>query len=849
MKSFLNKNKSADSVAEDQVAESTTSSGGIGLGFMVAALGILVGAICAAGIIYFQVVEGAQQAQQRIVAESYAGRYSSLLNQSIEKINVLKKRLASDPDIRVAVIQKNMDEQRLLVNSIQEKLPHLVRLELYSAGMAKMDGEPVAPVGHAALQMIVWGEQNKKVEAEIHKNVNRQLIYSVEPVLDKNQKPAGVLLMVFDLLALQQPLAILDGSMGKAQLIQEFPGLVAKPVFTVGSGQLASGVSEVNAQLNNSRWKLKFSPSEALFQNQGFSVFYLLMAGAVWVLTALAFLYASYSLLSKKLDANVQELFRFMDNTVKNVNNERYKFSLNMFESLSQGFTHLMTEYAKKQPSETKRSAATQTIAKKIEEAGRRDNQPPVQAYSGIEENYAEEINIPLEIFRAYDIRGVFEQSLTIEITEMIGKAIGSEVIDQGEQQVVVAADGRLSSPALKEALINGLTSTGCNVIDIGVTPTPVLYFALHHLGHRSGVMITGSHNPVEYNGLKIVIDGITIAEDRIQALYHRVLQDDHVTGNGRHESILVNDHYMDRVCNDVALIADPLKLVVDCGNGVAGSVAPGMLRALGCEVTELYCEVDGNFPNHAPDPSKSENLQDLISSVTSMNADLGLAFDGDGDRLIAVSGSGKIIQPDRLMMLFARDIVSRNPGADVVFDVKSSKHLAEVISEAGGRPVMWKSGHSLMKAKSDELGALLAGEFSGHLFFRERWYGFDDGIYTAARLLEVLSTEGLTLDELMSEFPWSPNTPELDIDIPDDKKFVFVERFREAANFEGGSQTDLDGVRVDFPDGWGLVRASNTMPKLTARFEADDEAALERIQDLFRQQLQAIDAEITIPF
>ncbi|MBV1959923.1 MAG: phosphomannomutase/phosphoglucomutase [Pseudomonadales bacterium] len=508
-----------------------------------------------------------------------------------------------------------------------------------------------------------------------------------------------------------------------------------------------------------------------------------------------------------------------------------------------------MTEYAKKQPSETKRSAATQTIAKKIEEAGRRDNQPPVQAYSGIEENYAEEINIPLEIFRAYDIRGVFEQSLTIEITEMIGKAIGSEVIDQGEQQVVVAADGRLSSPALKEALINGLTSTGCNVIDIGVTPTPVLYFALHHLGHRSGVMITGSHNPVEYNGLKIVIDGITIAEDRIQALYHRVLQDDHVTGNGRHESILVNDHYMDRVCNDVALIADPLKLVVDCGNGVAGSVAPGMLRALGCEVTELYCEVDGNFPNHAPDPSKSENLQDLISSVTSMNADLGLAFDGDGDRLIAVSGSGKIIQPDRLMMLFARDIVSRNPGADVVFDVKSSKHLAEVISEAGGRPVMWKSGHSLMKAKSDELGALLAGEFSGHLFFRERWYGFDDGIYTAARLLEVLSTEGLTLDELMSEFPWSPNTPELDIDIPDDKKFVFVERFREAANFEGGSQTDLDGVRVDFPDGWGLVRASNTMPKLTARFEADDEAALERIQDLFRQQLQAIDAEITIPF
>ncbi|MBL4584478.1 MAG: phosphomannomutase/phosphoglucomutase [Pseudomonadales bacterium] len=476
-------------------------------------------------------------------------------------------------------------------------------------------------------------------------------------------------------------------------------------------------------------------------------------------------------------------------------------------------------------------------------------DKPPARVYSSLEAAEVDELEISAEIFRAYDIRGVFEKTLTIETVELIGQAIGSEVIDQGEQVVVVAADGRLSSPALTQALISGLTSTGCKVIDIGITATPVLYFGLHHLGHQSGVMITGSHNPVDYNGLKIVIDGVTLSEQRIQDLYTRVISGDMVTGTGQVESTQINNKYVDRICNDVALLADSLKLVVDCGNGIAGNIAPFLLKALGCEVIELYCDVDGSFPNHPPDPSKSENLQDLIACVSAEGADLGLAFDGDGDRLVVVSGSGKIIQPDRLMMLFVQDILARNPAADVVFDVKSSNHLAAVISDAGGRPVMWKSGHSLIKAKSDEIGALLAGEFSGHLFFRDRWYGFDDGMYSAARLLEVLSTEGASLDDLMSEFPWSPSTPELEIEMPDSQKFAFVSDFLEQAQFEGGSRTVLDGVRIDFPYGWGLVRASNTMPKLTLRFEADNEECLSRIQDMFKQQLLAVDNTLSIPF
>ena len=791
---------------------------------------------------------GAESKQQSTLTENYAAQYSSLLNQATSQLGEQQQQLAANLEIRAAVVGVDLEAQRALSNVLNGKIPHLVRIEFYSKGAAQFDEHPDAPVGHAALQMIKWAEENKKVAAEIHNKGGRQLIYSVESVLNGEGKPGGVLLLVSDLALLKQPLSGLDGRLGRATLQQKFPGIAEKTVFTVGAKAGSNEALKVKVALANGSWMLVFAPTQALFKGFGYPAETLLLAGGLWLLIALLASIAGYIVLSKKLNQNAQELYRFMGNTMHGKASVRHQFSLAMFESLSQGFAHLMRDYVANPNGDGNRTEASVSIAKNIDAAAPTEERP-ARTFSEIDEGYAEEFSVPDEIFRAYDIRGVYEKTLTIETTTLIGKAIGSEVIDQGERQVLVAADGRLSSPALRDALVEGLTAAGCDVIDLGTTVTPVLYFGLHHMDVKSAVMITGSHNPAEYNGLKIVIDGVTLAEDKIQELYHRIVKTEFQSGQGAVETVNINSKYMDRICNDVALISEPLKVVVDCGNGVAGAVAPLVLRALGCDVIELYCDIDGNFPNHEPDPSKAENLKDLVSRVTSEGADLGLAFDGDGDRLVVVAGSGKIIQPDRLMMLFVQDIVARNLGADVVFDVKCSKHLAEVISEAGGRPVMWKSGHSLMKAKSDELGAVLAGEFSGHLFFRERWYGFDDGIYSAARLLEVLSTEGLTLDEMMSELPWSPSTPELEIEISDDKKFAFVEQFRLNATFDGGTLTDLDGIRIDFSDGWGLVRASNTMPKLTLRFEADDELSLARIQDAFKQQLLANNSALEIPF
>ncbi|UZD67735.1 phosphomannomutase/phosphoglucomutase [Marinobacter sp. AN1] len=451
-------------------------------------------------------------------------------------------------------------------------------------------------------------------------------------------------------------------------------------------------------------------------------------------------------------------------------------------------------------------------------------------------------------IFRAYDIRGIVGETLTPEIVRLIGQSIGSEALDRSQDTLCIGYDGRHSSPELADALARGVMEAGCNVIRIGAVPTPVLYFATHHLGTGSGVMVTGSHNPSNYNGLKIMLGGETLAEEGIQKLLQRVQMGDLHRGQGGASDQDVRRDYLDRITGDIA-VAAPLRVVVDAGNGIAGELGPLLLEELGCEVIPLYCEVDGSFPNHHPDPGKPENLQDLIERVQQEGADLGIAFDGDGDRLGVVTNEGKIIWPDRLMMLFARDVVSRNPGADVLFDVKCSRRLSGVISSSGGRPVMWKTGHSLMKAKMKETGALLAGEMSGHIFFGERWYGFDDGLYSAARLLEILGIEDRQASEVFAEFPEDISTPELNLEVTDEGKFRIIERLKDLADFSEANITTIDGVRVDYPDGWGLCRASNTTPVLVLRFEAENEAALERIKQIFRGQLKALAPDVHITF
>ncbi len=450
------------------------------------------------------------------------------------------------------------------------------------------------------------------------------------------------------------------------------------------------------------------------------------------------------------------------------------------------------------------------------------------------------------DIFRAYDIRGIVDQSLTDACVYHIGRAFAAEAASQQIHEVVVGADGRLSGPRFKEILIRGLTDSGCQVLDVGYVPTPTLYFAAHQRADQTGIMITGSHNPSDYNGFKMMLGGETLSGDQVQALADRIEATDYIDGAGSTRPLAVEQAYLQRILGDIQLKRS-MKVVVDCGNGIPGKLAPTLLEQLGCEVIPLYCDVDGTFPNHHPDPGKLANMQDAIAAVTAHQADLGLAFDGDGDRVGVITPTGQVIYPDRVMMLFAEDVLSRNPEAEILFDVKCSRRLPQVIEQAGGKASMWKTGHSLMKRQMKASGALLAGEMSGHIFFRERWYGFDDGLYSAARLLEILSSRAEDTDVIFAAYPEDISTPEINIEVREDNKFALVEALQQT-EFPGGQVSHIDGVRVDYADGWGLMRASNTTPVLVLRFEAENSAALNRIKTEFQARLSAIDRTLLIP-
>ena len=450
------------------------------------------------------------------------------------------------------------------------------------------------------------------------------------------------------------------------------------------------------------------------------------------------------------------------------------------------------------------------------------------------------------EIFRAYDIRGIVDEQLSDAMLYHIGLAVGTQVKRNGEDRIAVGADGRLSSPRLSQALMAGLADTGCRVLNLGAVPTPVLYFGVKTLGTASGIMLTGSHNPSNYNGCKIVIGGHTLANDSITALHDLIKLQDYELGIGAIEEHIIDQVYQDRIGSDVKL-ARPLKVVLDAGNGIAGDIAPKLFKQLGCDVIPLFCEVDGNFPNHHPDPGKPANLVDLQAAVAKHKADIGLAFDGDGDRVGVITETGQMIYPDKLLMLFAEDVISRNPQAEIIYDVKCTRLLEPFIQSKGGVPTMWKTGHSLIKSKMIETGALLAGEMSGHIFFKERWYGFDDGIYSAVRLCEILASTSESASAMFRRFPEDVSTPEINIQVTEDEKFDLVTQL-QSAHFLTGNVSTIDGIRVDYADGWGLVRASNTTPVLVLRFEGQNQAVLQRIKEEFQHHLYAVDTKLTVP-
>ncbi len=461
-------------------------------------------------------------------------------------------------------------------------------------------------------------------------------------------------------------------------------------------------------------------------------------------------------------------------------------------------------------------------------------------------------IRVSPSIFKAYDIRGVVDDTLTTEAVHAIGVALGTRAREAGARETVIGRDGRLSGPTLATALSNGFRDAGLSVVDIGIVPTPLVYYATFELGTGTGVAVTGSHNPPDYNGLKMVIAGDAIYGDAIQALRDtiesRSLQAVPFAQRGDYRQEDLVERYVERIVGDVKL-ARPMKIAIDFGNGVAGAVAPHLFRALGFDVIDLFCEVDGTFPNHHPDPAHPENLQDLIRCLRETDAEIGLAFDGDGDRLGVVTKEGGIVYPDRQLMLFAKDVLSRNPGAEIIYDVKCSRNVASFVRQHGGRPTMWRTGHSLIKAKLKESGAPLAGEMSGHVFFKERWYGFDDGLYTGARLLEILSRSS-DPSAVLDALPDSPATPELHLKTAEGENFALVERLQREARFEGATDViTIDGVRVEYPDGFGLARPSNTTPVVVIRFEADSPEALERIQADFRGAIRRVAPEAVLPF
>jgi phosphomannomutase/phosphoglucomutase len=786
-------------------------------------------------------------------------------------------RLATAPSTAAAL--ESFDKQRIKAHGerLTREMADAERIELVPLGEAKVDLTGDTPISFAALDVIRRAETAPYVGPEAFLLDQRSVLYVARPVMGE-RGVIGVLFAAISMNYFYLPLAAFDASLGTVSIEQRFEG--TEPRIVLSYGETSPSTKDIRLNINTPRWSLIFLPNPSVASplvgpTDLAAPFGLLVA------MLLAAIYLTNMRLSRALTADASTLLDYMTRLVRGRDGKIDSYRLDLFRRIAteaKKYAKQSSDRAAEEPrvarpapkSKAKARAKAAAAAKAAEAdpdgTGTEDavadeqeefldvsNRPTDDDNFGIEvSEEASPSDLGLEIdpnvFRAYDIRGVVGTSLTEDLVYWIGRAFGAEAREENQSKVAIAGDGRISTEALKSSLARGLTESGVDVIDVGMVPTPLLYFANFALNTGTGIMVTGSHNPAEYNGLKMVLAGETLAEDRIQRLRERIENNEFSTGEGVIDEADIINSYLDRVIDDVA-VAQPLKVVVDCGNGVAGVVAPRLITKLGCEVVPLYCDVDGTFPNHHPDPADPANLEDLITVVKDEEADLGLAFDGDGDRIGVVTASGEIIWPDKLLMLFARDIVGRNPGADIIFDVKCSRHLNSVISEYGGRPIMWKTGHSHIKAKLKETGALLGGEFSGHICFGERWYGFDDALYSAARLLEIIGGEAQTAEELFAEFPITFATPEIKIESTDDAKFGIVEQFGAVTQFGDGTVTHIDGVRVDFADGWGLLRASNTSPMLTLRFEADGQEALQRIQEQFKKGLQAINGDLEVPF
>lgn len=812
----------------------------------IATGGAIIALLMAAMVTQFLLVDPVKETFVTMQANAQTDQLAAYFNQKQRQVQIQLKSIAMDPDL-IQILQQateivQMEEQRLT-----RLIPNAIKTRLIPLGKASIEGNAELPFLYAAVDMVNRAEQGMQVYAEAVQVDNRWILTMVQPV-NSDKIIVGTLFVYLDLTAIVGDLQLHEGS-GQITLKQQFGK--NEPTILFQGGAPGLNRTAIARNLNSPVWAVEYVPSDQLAN------FGLIQPMTFWlpliVFLPLSLLGAlgSLWLMNSRIKVESLTLIDQIRDAFKGRHSVSDQLGLGGFADIDQMLAKLQPEFATADA-----DGGNDQFLKSMDAAVGQEDRVDIEMLDDIEDPESIEFTGELEIdeqqldaiFRAYDIRGIVNETLTPESIYRIGQAIASAVISQGERSVIVGADGRISSPAVSESLIRGLLDSGLNVTDLGMVPTPALYFATQSLNITSAVMVTGSHNPPEYNGFKIIIAGQTLSAEGIQEIYQHYIEGDFAAGDGQLSETNVLDDYVESICDDI-VIAQPLSLVIDCGNGVVGSIAPDLFANLGCDVTPVYCEVDGNFPNHDPDPTDPSNLEDLMLAVVSSNADLGIAFDGDGDRLVVITNAGNIIWPDRLLMLFAKDILSRNPGSDVVYDIKCSRNLNTVVSSFGGRPIICRSGHSYLKAKMAETGALLGGELSGHICFKERWNGFDDGLYAAARLLEIVGAQTRNLEELFDTFPKCESTAEIKIPIPEQDKFIFMDKLSQHAEFGDGHINDLDGLRVDYADGWGLVRASNTTPCLTLRFEADDHIGLKRIKNIFREQMRSIDDRLEIEF
>ena len=804
------------------------------------------------------VVAGVNNKHQQSILSVYTQQIKSSFDLTVEQKREQVLALA-EFDLTVdAMLMPNAIDRNRAGNALMSRVVDAVSVQLIPVGKGQINSESVPPVNFATLDIINRTEQGEVVPMEVLFSTDTKYLQIARPVF-KGESLVGTLIVFLDPDFLSKALTRLDVKGSNITLTQQHKSDASKTVFTLGA---KNSNEPIGLKTVNTLWTLGFQPSEQISGATVFAAGDILPPLVIALIVALSAFLLTSLLLQKTITKDAGDFTRYTAKLLMGQAGELPDFKLSLFLSMAKHLARVKIKAKASTGPEVARPFNEPVDYNDVESVSQVQSTPKddfididmvgrdadILGISGGGDQVESVSAVNESIFRAVDIQGMIGKTLDPSVAKQIGKALGSEAYDRGDQTLLVARDGRVSSADLTTALIEGLIETGRDVIDLGAIPVPVLYFAMQELGVSSGVMVSASHMPANVNGFRIILGGRELPAKQIKGLYHRINNENFLSGKGQYQKQDVRGKYIESLCNAIT-VPRKFKVAVDGGHGVAGGLAVEILTTLGCEIEAIHCNVDGRFPAHLPDPSKPENLQDLVAAVAASKADLGIAFDGDGDRVGLVTNSGRIIWPDKLLLLFAKDLLTRSKNATILYDVNCSRRLKGLIIGFGGKPVMCATGRANLVKNLKDSGALLAGNQAGNIFFTEKWFGFDDALYAMAALLEILAREDQSVDALFASFPDDLSTPELMVDIDPDRKEAILEAVVSNAAFEGAVMTKVDGLRVDFNDGWGLVRLRKTRNQLAFRFEADNQVAMSRIQEALKRAVLAQDERLEFPF